>query len=560
MTVITPNELVVEVMAVELLRPDPHNPRDTLGEFSELTDSIESIGVLQPLIVTPTGEIGDDDAEIMMVVAGHRRLAAAMLAERTHVPVIVRVDITEEGRRAAQFIENFHRLDLGPIERARALRQLADTGMHQKDIGAKVGINQGTVSKWLSLLKLPENAQKWVAEGRLVQEDAVALAALPEDRVAELTGLRPPAEWEIRKAKDDVANAKRREAATKKATEAGWTILEKDPGLSPHLQLELGESADGPVALDLDRHDPYGLLPHVDPDEHANERCHAVFIARDGDLRPACTDSARHPKPQAWKSPAQLEEEREQSEIEAEAAESLRSGKPVAVPRGSNHNDYQVRLAKVGLVLEPVLGLVRFAIEAAPDADGFVLDFVVRTALDSSDVMLGDPAVAADLLCLEKEPNSGRHWAVDAIEKEFSNPGGFTSLHILYALALTTGLADLREVLLPATYDKSIEPDEDTVDRANAFLAHLDQMAAPVPSLEDLVATLTAPPVEEAKSEGEELAPTVEVYEKRGKFLRWCSDCGDLDGVNTKVELANDRALAHLRDVHHLELAEAGVV
>ena len=273
--------LVVETMPIGLVEPDPDNPRDTLGELAELTDSIESNGIFQPLIVTPTGVLGDDDREIVMVVAGHRRLAAAKLAELTHVPVIVRADIDEQSRRSAQFVENFHRLDLGPIEKARALKQLADAGVLQRDIAATVGVTQPTVSKLLALNKLPENAQQWVADGSMTQEDAVLLAALPAAKVKELCKDRKPTCFDITAAKRRIDAEKRVAEAEKTVKAKGWKTLEEDP--APYQQLGL-EGDDRPVALDEDRDDPQGLLAHVDPEWHESEPCHAVFVSPMGEI------------------------------------------------------------------------------------------------------------------------------------------------------------------------------------------------------------------------------------------------------------------------------------
>src|SRR5437899_2219975 len=103
-----------EIRPIANLRPNPLNPRDELHSagLEELADSIRAQGVLQPLLVTPGGE----------VVAGHRRLAAARLAGLNEVPVIVR-DLDQVQQQEIMLVENLQRLDRSCVEEARAYRR-----------------------------------------------------------------------------------------------------------------------------------------------------------------------------------------------------------------------------------------------------------------------------------------------------------------------------------------------------------------------------------------------------------------------------------------------------
>jgi len=530
-------ELAVEMMAIELLRPAEDNPRDTLGELAELTDSIEQIGVLQPLIVRPTGELGRDDAEIMLVLAGHRRLAAAILAERTHVPVIVRTDIDESDRQAVFFIENFHRLDLGPIERARALKQLSDSGVSQKDIGAKVGITQPTVSKWLALLKLPEKAQKWVAEGKLAQEDAVSLAALPTEKATELCADGVPPDWRIRNAKSEVEDAKKRAAAEKTAKERGWRILAEDPDLFQQLGLEGDDEA---VALDDDRDDPRGLLAHVNPIEHVGEPCHAVFIGRGGELRHACTDPSRHPRPEGWKSPREIE-----------MAEAVATGLDGS---GRKLSKYEVERAKrsaardqILTAIAPIKALCTSLLATDVEAKSIV-DFGVLAMLEDED---SDPRLAGDLLGLKVDP-----YNADGLVEAIRGEGAIDGLKVLHAWGLAYGLTALEALAFDVSLDR-VDTDEIAwyMPASRRMLEHLGGLCEfdpTVPTLEEFL--LACHNLEDPEvSDREE--PTVEVYTQRGKYKRRCSECGDLDGQNTEEELANERAVQHLKEKHGIEVA-----
>ena len=96
-----------ETRPVNDLRMNPLNPRDELhtAGLDELAESIRAQGVLQPLLVTPGG----------VVVAGHRRLAAARLAGLTAVPVVVR-DLNDVQQQEIMLVENLQRQDLSAVE------------------------------------------------------------------------------------------------------------------------------------------------------------------------------------------------------------------------------------------------------------------------------------------------------------------------------------------------------------------------------------------------------------------------------------------------------------
>lgn len=528
-------ELAVEMMPVELLRPAEDNPRDTLGELAELTDSIEANGVIQPLIVMPTGEMGADDAEIMLVVAGHRRLAAAQLAERSHVPVIVRNDIDEAGRQAAMFVENFHRLDLGPIERARALKQLADAGVSQKDIGAKVGVTQPTVSKWLQLLKLPENAQGWIAEGQLTQEDGVAMAALPADTVKELCTGRAPTHLDISHARRVADAAKKVAAAEKDAKSKGWTVLDEDPDFYQQLGLE---GDDRPVALDEDRHGPEGLLAHVDPAEHLDEPCHAVYINDHGVVVPACTDPERHPKPEGWKSPFEIEQE----ELRLERARGPESRGKVPAPSAAERDEIHARLVAA---MEPIKTVCTKLLADGGAGGQEVIDFGVLAMLADDD---WDSRPIGDLLGIAVAP-----YNTDGLVDAIKGAGAITGLRVLHAWGMAYGLAALEDLAHVVLRGHDIDDEEELVERARTLLEHLAGLAE-VPTFDEFLASLSTAP----DADGDSDRPTVEVYEEKGKYKRRCSACGELDGVNTKEDLAQTRAVQHMREVHEIEPAEAG--
>ena len=98
----------VQNIPVDLIDPHPHNPRRILGDLSELAASIREAGVLQNLTLIPQ----PDNPERYWPVMGHRRHAAALLAELEDVPAVVRHDIPLGDQVAMMIAENVHRNDL----------------------------------------------------------------------------------------------------------------------------------------------------------------------------------------------------------------------------------------------------------------------------------------------------------------------------------------------------------------------------------------------------------------------------------------------------------------
>ncbi len=152
-------------LPVELLRPNPDQPRRSFGEteMAELADSIREKGVIQPLIVRP-----DPAAEGRYeIVAGERRWRAAQRAQLHEVPVIIR-NYTDAEVLEVAIIENIQRSDLNAIDEATAYRQLMDRFGHTQDqLATALGKSRSHVANQMRLLTLPEEVQAHVAEGRL---------------------------------------------------------------------------------------------------------------------------------------------------------------------------------------------------------------------------------------------------------------------------------------------------------------------------------------------------------------------------------------------------------
>ena len=191
--------------------PNPDQPRANFDEtaLKELAESIQSVGVLQPILVCRSGER-------YTIVAGERRWRAARLAGLSTVPAIVR-DWDEVRRMEAALIENLQRSDLNPVEEAAGVRSLMDQcGYTQEEVSKRVGKSRPAVANLLRILTLPEEILDMVREGRLSAGHARALASAQADQQLRLANLAIQLSWSVRQLES--ACARKPEKAPKMRT------------------------------------------------------------------------------------------------------------------------------------------------------------------------------------------------------------------------------------------------------------------------------------------------------------------------------------------------------
>ena len=161
-------------LPVEMIHPNPRQPRRRFdGEAtSGLADSIRAQGVVQPVLVRPRQAGGYE------LIAGERRLRAAIKAGLSKVPVVVREASDHDSLQLA-LIENVQREDLNAIEEAQAYRRLQEEfHLGQEEIAQKVGKSRPAVANSMRLLQLPEEIQREVIAGELSAGHARALLSL----------------------------------------------------------------------------------------------------------------------------------------------------------------------------------------------------------------------------------------------------------------------------------------------------------------------------------------------------------------------------------------------
>jgi ParB family chromosome partitioning protein len=163
--------------AIEAIEANRWQPRSVFDDeaLHELAASIREVGVLQPLVVRPLSE-GKYE-----LIAGERRLRASKLAGLKQVPIIVR-STSDQSALEIALIENIQREDIGPLECARAYRQLmTEFGLTQEQVADKVGKARTSVTNTVRLLKLPPKIQDGLETGRISEGHARALLGLEKE-------------------------------------------------------------------------------------------------------------------------------------------------------------------------------------------------------------------------------------------------------------------------------------------------------------------------------------------------------------------------------------------
>jgi len=163
---------------IDLIEPSPYQPRTRFREeaLDELARSIQSSGIIQPLVVRQIGSK-------FQLIAGERRWRAAQRAGLTKVSVIVR-QVPDELALEMTLVENIQREDLNAMEQARAFERLMDEfNATQEAVAERTGKDRATVANAIRLLKLEPTIQDWIEEGKLTAGHGRALLAVPDSQL-----------------------------------------------------------------------------------------------------------------------------------------------------------------------------------------------------------------------------------------------------------------------------------------------------------------------------------------------------------------------------------------
>ena len=239
------NEMVknkVLDMPVEKLVRNKKQPRKTFEKenLQELANSIKEKGVLQPVIVRPSGTQYE-------IIAGERRWRASQLAGLKTVPAIVKEVSTQDSLELA-LIENIQRQDLNPIEEAEAYKQLIDNyNLTQQDLATKMGKERVTIANNLRLLNLTSEVRELIRDNQIsIGQAKVLLTVNESDKQNKLAKLVVKQKLTVKKLEKLIKNGLNGEAPQLN----GMDDLNVSEKLAKGLALELQKITGTKVKID----------------------------------------------------------------------------------------------------------------------------------------------------------------------------------------------------------------------------------------------------------------------------------------------------------------------
>ena len=167
----------IREIPVAKILPNPAQPRLSYEEDSltELADSIREHGVLQPILVRPTGSQYE-------LIAGERRWRASRLAQRDIIPAIV-VEFDDQTALEVSIIENLQREDVSPLEEASMFRKMTDLGYSVRQLAQKIGKDKGYVENRMRLADAPPEIRELVSVRKDTISHAYELMKIGDERV-----------------------------------------------------------------------------------------------------------------------------------------------------------------------------------------------------------------------------------------------------------------------------------------------------------------------------------------------------------------------------------------
>ena len=222
--------------SIDNISPSRFQARTDISEESleELTASIKSQGVIQPLIVRKTS------AGNFELVAGERRLRASKMAGLTEVPIVVK-DLSDEEIIKMGLIENLQREDLNPLDEAKGIQRLQqEFNVTQEDLGLSLGKSRTAITNSLRLLQLAKPVQTMLEEGSLSMGHARPLLTLPEAIQEKFANKIVKSGLSTRQA-EKLAKSYQQEKGAKPQSP-------KDPNLT-NLETELGDALGAKVVI-----------------------------------------------------------------------------------------------------------------------------------------------------------------------------------------------------------------------------------------------------------------------------------------------------------------------
>ena len=188
------NDDSVQFIALELIRPNPYQPRKTFEEerLNDLASSIQQHGILQPIVLRQT-------VQGYYIVVGERRFRASKLAGLIEVPAIIK-ELSDEDMMELAIIENLQREDLNAIEEAESYKKMmTDLNITQQEVARRLGKSRPYIANMLRLLQLPKNVAQMVQHGTLSSAHGRTLLTLKDASKIKKTAKQAAQEsWSVR--------------------------------------------------------------------------------------------------------------------------------------------------------------------------------------------------------------------------------------------------------------------------------------------------------------------------------------------------------------------------
>ena len=167
----------LRTLKITEVEPNREQPRKVFNQESleELADSIKTYGIIQPIVVS-------EEDGYFSIIAGERRWRAAKIAGLEEIPAIIREN-DEQTNREIALIENIHREDLNPYEKAIGIKNLMDKyGMTQEQVSKRIGRSRSSVSNTVRILYLAPDVLELVKQGKLSEGHCKALAGITDQK------------------------------------------------------------------------------------------------------------------------------------------------------------------------------------------------------------------------------------------------------------------------------------------------------------------------------------------------------------------------------------------
>ena len=204
---------------IQSVIPNPRQPRMDFDSkaIQELADSIRSAGLIQPIVVRPlTGSPGRYE-----LIAGERRWRACQTLGWSEIPAIV-TNATDQDSGVWALIENVHRTDLNPMDRAAALQKLvSEFRLTHEALAEQLGMDRSSITNLLRLSELDSATADLVRKGHLTQGHAKALLGVSSQKTrATLAESAVRGDWSVRSLEREVQRLAESEVDVPRGTHA----------------------------------------------------------------------------------------------------------------------------------------------------------------------------------------------------------------------------------------------------------------------------------------------------------------------------------------------------